>query len=123
MARCLATIALRTSGSAASAEASSVDLGRADRLGDVLAVEQHAVAVEADVRVLDCSLGSAAARYIAPVSRYVEAQRVGDGAGDGGLAGPRGAVDGDAHAIVTIDATLATSLPGGDPSVCHHGPR
>ena len=39
------------------------------------------------------------------------AERVGDGAGDGGLAGPRGAVDGDEHAIPTIDATVRTSGP------------
>ena len=39
------------------------------------------------------------------------AQRVCDGAGDGGLPGPRGAIDGDAHAIATIDATLGHPAP------------
>ena len=40
---------------------------------------------------------SATARYIAPVSRYVKPSRSRDGARDGGLSGPGGAVDGDHH--------------------------
>ena len=48
--------------------------GRADRVADVLAVEQHAVAVEARCRRLAGSRrrARATARYIAPESRYVK---------------------------------------------------
>ena len=58
------------------------DLGRADRVGDVAAVEQHAVA-DLDVDPLgDLPAGSPVSRaasptqrYIAPVSRYVKPSR------------------------------------------------
>ena len=74
------------------------DLGRADRLADVLAVEQHAVALEADVQV--ARIARARQRHGAverPGVQVGEAERPRDGAGDGRLAGPRGTVDGDEH--------------------------
>ena len=76
------------------------DLGRADRLRDVLAVEQHAVAARSAMsqrRAGRARRASATERYIAPAVEVREAERRRDGAGDGRLAGPGGTVDGDEH--------------------------
>ena len=76
----------------------------ADALGDVLAVEQHALAkVEAGTardfgRVRAVGLGAEGHRAVhRPRVEVREAEPLGGGAGDTGLSGPGGTVDGDDH--------------------------
>ena len=100
---CRRTSASRTPGSAATREAPARHVGGADRVGDVAAVEQDAVAE----RIVDPPRsprrrrrGRGGERHRAvhrPRVQVREAEPLRDGAGDGGLAGPRGAVDGDDH--------------------------
>ncbi len=76
----------------------------ADLVGDVAAVEQHAVA-DADVGgggdrggLVLAARGSERDRPVhRPRVQVREADPLGDGAGNGRLPGPRGAVDGDHH--------------------------
>ena len=76
------------------------DLRRADQRADVLAVERHA-AVEADRAGGRVGRAAQVGERDGAVHRagveVREAERRGDGARDGGLAGARGPVDGDEH--------------------------
>jgi len=80
------------------------DLRRPDRVADVLPVEQDAVAVERDPQARRVAVARQRDGAVhRPGIEVRVAERVGGRAGDGGLPGPRGAVDGEQHARATIE--------------------
>ena len=102
---CLRTSAARTAGSAATLRRGLGGLGGADRVGDVAAVEQHALA-ELDrrparrprrARRAVVARRPAHAAIHRPGVQVREAEPLRDGARDSGLSGPGGTVDGDDH--------------------------